>query len=69
MYVHYVLSCWCICIFIRQAAKTYNVPKSTIGDRLTGRFDMDVPSVHGRPPAIPKDIDLLKRLERQPTWG
>jgi hypothetical protein len=35
----------------------FNVPKSTIGDRISGRFDINQPVQHGRPPAIPIDIE------------
>lgn len=42
---------------IRQVAKTFGVTRSTIGDQLTGRFDIQVPSIHGGPPAIPKNIE------------
>jgi hypothetical protein len=40
---------------IRQAAKHFNVPKSTIGDRISGKHELHVPN--GRPPHIPKAIE------------
>ena len=42
---------------IRQASVKYGIPKSTIGDRISGRFDISKPIVHGRPPAIPNEIE------------
>lgn len=33
----------------------YNVPKSTLADRVSGRFAVDVQ--HGRPTAIPAEIE------------
>lgn len=56
---------------IRHASKTYNVPKSTIGDRLSGRFDIQIPPVHGRPPAIPKDIEdkIVESVKKAAEMG
>ena len=42
---------------IRQASAKYGIPRSTIGDRISGRFDIKEPVVHGRPPAIPFAIE------------
>ena len=42
---------------IRLASVKYGIPKSTIGDRISGRFDISKPIVHGRPPAIPNEIE------------
>lgn len=40
---------------IRKAAKTFQIPKSTIADRISGRFPVNV--THGRPCAIPHEIE------------
>lgn len=40
---------------IRKAAVRFNVPKSTIGDRISGRFKLHVKN--GRPPCIPVDVE------------
>ena len=42
---------------IRQASVKYGIPRSTIGDRISGRFDIKEPVVHGRPPAIPFAVE------------
>ena len=38
---------------IRQASAKYGILRSTIGDCISGRFDIKKPVVHGSPPAIP----------------
>jgi hypothetical protein len=40
---------------VRKAADLYKIPKSTLADRVSGRYTLDV--VHGRPTAIPLDIE------------
>lgn len=42
---------------IGQAAARFNVPRSTIGDRMSCRFNTDEPLFHGRQPAIPAEIE------------
>jgi len=42
---------------IRKAAATFGVPRSTVGDRVSGRFH-DVSVIkNGRPPCMPVDIE------------
>lgn len=41
---------------IRKASEQFNIPRSTIGDRISGKHELHVPN--GRPPAIPRDIEL-----------
>ena len=40
---------------VRKASSTYNVPKSTLGDRISGRFQVGVR--RGRPPHIPPELE------------
>ncbi|MES9881787.1 MAG: helix-turn-helix domain-containing protein [Sedimenticola sp.] len=40
---------------IRKAATTFGVPRATVGDRASGRFETNVQ--HGRPPCIPKVLE------------
>ncbi|MES9884670.1 MAG: helix-turn-helix domain-containing protein [Sedimenticola sp.] len=40
---------------VRKAAQTFGVPKSTIGDRVSGKHELHVQ--HGRPPAVPATIE------------
>lgn len=40
---------------VRQAAKQFNIPKSTIGDRVSGRLGLN--SNHGRPPALSPELE------------
>lgn len=40
---------------VREAAATYKVPRSTIGDRISGKHDVLVR--HGRPPAVPREVE------------
>ena len=40
---------------MRQAAAAFGVPKSTIGDRMSGKHEIHVE--HGRPPHIPREIE------------
>lgn len=40
---------------VREAAAKYGVPKSTLGDRISGRIDVEARP--GRAPVIPKDIE------------
>lgn len=40
---------------VRKAAEIYNVPRSTLADRASGRYGENV--VHGRPTAIPKEVE------------
>lgn len=42
-------------ISIRKAAKSFHIPKSTLADRVSGKFSLIV--THGRPAAIAKDIE------------
>jgi len=42
---------------VRFASKTYAVPKSTIGDRLSGKHSLKVQ--HGRPPALPRAVEEI----------
>lgn len=42
-------------LYVRKAAKMYDVPKSTLADRVCGRFGLDV--AHGRPTAIPPEVE------------
>ena len=54
---------------IRKASIQFNVPKSTIGDRVSGIFDISKPIQHGRPPAIHahienKIVSILKMATR-----
>lgn len=38
---------------IRKASEMYSIPKSTIGDRISGKYPIVV--THGRPQYIPKE--------------
>ena len=40
---------------VREAAAKYGVPKSTLGDCISGRIDVEARP--GRAPVIPKDIE------------
>lgn len=40
---------------VREACTAYNVPRSTIGDRISGKHELHVP--HGRPTHIPTDVE------------
>mgnify|MGYP002633021969 CR=1 FL=1 len=40
---------------VREASSVYNVPRSTIGDRISGKHELHVP--HGRPTHIPKEVE------------
>lgn len=40
---------------VRQAAATFSVPRSTIADRISGRYELQVR--HGRPPALPDSVE------------
>ena len=40
---------------IRKASEKYSVPKSTIGDRISGKHALG--TSHGRPPALPKEME------------
>ncbi|WAR04798.1 LOW QUALITY PROTEIN: hypothetical protein MAR_020659 [Mya arenaria] len=40
---------------VRKASATFHVPRSTIGDRISGKHELHVPN--GRPPHIPRDIE------------
>ncbi|XP_045181703.2 tigger transposable element-derived protein 6-like [Mercenaria mercenaria] len=40
---------------IREASKAYNIPKSTLADRASGRYEVNV--THGRPCAIPIEVE------------
>ena len=42
---------------VRQAAAAFGVPKSTIGDRMSGKHEIHVE--HGRPPHIPREIENM----------
>ncbi|XP_052268856.1 jerky protein homolog-like isoform X1 [Dreissena polymorpha] len=55
---------------IRNAALKFNVPKSTLGDRISGRFDVIKPR-HGRPPAIPVEIEekIVKSVKMAAKLG
>ena len=46
---------------IRQASAKYGIPRSTIGDRISGRFDIKEPVVHGSPP--PLQFHLQPRIK------
>lgn len=53
---------------IRKAAETWHIPKSTIGDRISGKHELLVKN--GRPPAIPieienKIVDSIKMAARR----
>lgn len=39
---------------VRQAANQFNVPKSTIGDRVSGKLGLK--SIHGRPLALSPEL-------------
>lgn len=40
---------------VRESSAHFNVPRSTIGDRMSGKHDMHVPN--GRPPHIPREVE------------
>lgn len=40
---------------VRKASAAFAVPKSTIADRLSGRYGLNVR--HGRPPALPREVE------------
>lgn len=40
---------------VRKAAEQFGVPKSTIGDRISGKHELHVKN--GRPPCIPREIE------------
>ncbi|XP_069112283.1 tigger transposable element-derived protein 6-like [Argopecten irradians] len=40
---------------VRRAAAEFNVPKSTLGDKVSGRSDVE--SKMGRPPALPESVE------------
>ncbi|KAH3790479.1 hypothetical protein DPMN_168681 [Dreissena polymorpha] len=40
---------------VRQAASQFNVPKSTNGDRVSGKIALK--TTHGRPPALPVHVE------------
>lgn len=40
---------------VRKAAIKFGIPKSTLADRVSGRYEVDV--THGRPTAVPRDVE------------
>jgi hypothetical protein len=54
---------------VRLAAESFSVPKSTIGDRLSGKYSMNVN--HGRPPALPRNVEevIVKSLKMAAKQG
>jgi hypothetical protein len=54
---------------VRAASEAFSVPRSTIGDRLTGKHDLN--TKHGRPPAIPMYIEetIVKTIKKASKLG
>ncbi|VDI62466.1 Hypothetical predicted protein [Mytilus galloprovincialis] len=54
---------------VRKAAVHYNVPKSTVGDRVTGKRNIEVG--RGRKPALPLELEnsIGKSVKRASQLG
>ncbi|VDI54723.1 Hypothetical predicted protein [Mytilus galloprovincialis] len=54
---------------VRKAAVHYNVPKSTVGDRVTGKRNIEVG--RGRKPALPLELEnsIVKSVKRASQLG
>ncbi|VDH90293.1 Hypothetical predicted protein [Mytilus galloprovincialis] len=54
---------------VRKAAQHFNVPKSTVGDRVTGKRDLEVG--RGRKPALPLELEksIVQSVKRASQLG
>ena len=54
---------------IRNAVASFGVPRSTIGDRISGKHDID--TEHGRPPLIPREVEnkIVDAIKMAATRG